>query len=206
MSSPFENNELVRFSQSAENNKQVIADVLAQAFEDASAVLEIASGTGQHAVHMASRLSHLSWQPSDLAENLPGLSAHIDMEALQNLHAPVELDIGARPWPVETVDGIFSANSLHIISRPLVEDFLSGVGEVLAPGGTLCVYGPFKYNGAFTTPSNERFDGWLKGRDPASGIRDFEAVNELAAAQGLDLVTDHAMPANNQLLVWKRKI
>jgi SAM-dependent methyltransferase len=205
MSSPFENNELVRFSQSAENNKQPIADVLAQAFEDVREVLEIASGTGQHAVHVASRLTHLTWQPSDLTENLASLNARIDLEAPQNVRPPIELDIGTRPWPVESIDGVFSANSLHIISWPLVEDFFSGVGEVLAGGGRLCVYGPFKYNGAFTTPSNERFGGWLKGRDVASGIRDFEAVNELAAAQELDLVADHAMPANNQMLVWKKR-
>lgn len=204
MSSPFENNELVRFSQSADNNKQSIADVLAQAFEGTSTVLEIASGTGQHAVHMASRLSHLSWQPSDLSENLAGLNARIDLEAPRNVQPPIELDIGVRPWPVQTIDGIFSANSLHIISWPLVEDFFSGVGEVLAGGGTLCVYGPFKYAGDFTTPSNERFDGWLKGRYTASGIRDFEAVNELATAQGLSLVADHAMPANNQMLIWRK--
>jgi SAM-dependent methyltransferase len=203
---------MLPFSAAAENNKRPILEKLREAFAKTSRVLEISSGTGQHAVFFAEKLPHLDWRPSDLEEHLPSLEQRIveaDAE-LDNLLAPIELDIADLPWPVsasdyeDAYDGIFSSNSLHIVSWPLVEAFFEGVGETLAPGGTLCVYGPFKYGGKFTTPSNEAFDKSLKEKDPESGIRDFEAVNELAEKIGLKLVADHAMPANNQLLVWTR--
>jgi SAM-dependent methyltransferase len=117
---------------------------------------------------------------------------------------PIVLDVQSDPWPVESVDGVFSANTLHIMDWGSVGHFFRGIGQVLQPGGTLCVYGPFRYGGRFTTDSNAAFDRDLKARDPASGIRDFEAVNALAARQGLKLSADHAMPANNQLLAWRR--
>ena len=193
------------FSQAAENNKEPIARVLAEAFKDARHVLEIGSGTGQHAVHFGRALPHLIWQPSDLSANLDGIRARLAREAPANVRPPVALDVGLLPWPVESVDGVFSANAVHIMGWPRVEDLFFGVGDVLEPGGWLCLYGPFRYKGAFTTPSNAEFDAWLKRQDPESGIRDFEAVDALAAAQGLSLVADHAMPANNQLLVWRRE-
>lgn len=203
---------MLPFSAAAENNKRPILQILKQAFSGSSRVLEIASGTGQHALFFAENLPHLDWRPSDLAEHLPAIDQRIVQadSVLDNLLAPIELDIGDLPWPVsssdyeDAYDGIFTANSLHIISWPLVEAFFEGVGETLKPGGTLCVYGAFKYNGAFTTPSNEAFDKSLKERDPESGVRDFEAVNALAEKIGLKLVADHPMPANNQLLVWTR--
>ncbi|WP_346896423.1 DUF938 domain-containing protein [uncultured Roseibium sp.] len=203
---------MLPFSAAAENNKRPILEKLRDAFKDATRVLEIASGTGQHAVFFAENLPHLDWRPSDVAEHLPAIDQRIvQAEAdLDNLLAPIELDISDLPWPVsafdyeDAYDGIFTANSLHIVSWPLVEDFFEGVGETLAEGGVLCIYGPFKYDGKFTTPSNEAFDKSLKSRDPESGIRDFEAVNDLAQKFGLTLQADHAMPANNQLLVWKR--
>lgn len=201
---PHDKHNLLQSSQAAENNKAPIAAILKSAFADVETVLEIASGTGQHAVHMAAMLPHLTWQPSDLAENLPGLAARIELEGPANVLPPIVLDIGALPWPVGTVDGVFAANMLHIVSWPLAEAFFEGVGQVLAPGGTLCIYGPFRYAGAFTTESNAAFDAMLRSRDPRSGIRDFEAVNALAEAQGLRLIADHAMPANNQLLVWRK--
>ncbi|MEP0235392.1 DUF938 domain-containing protein [Roseibium sp.] len=203
---------MLPFSAAAENNKRPILEKLKDAFSEATRVLEIASGTGQHAVFFAENLPHLDWRPSDLDEHLPAIDQRIvqaDAE-LANLLAPIELDMSDLPWPVsasdyeDAYDGIYSANSLHIVSWDLVETFFEGVGETLAPGGVLCIYGPFKYEGAFTTPSNETFDKSLRDRNAESGIRDFEAVNELAEKVGLKLAADHPMPANNQLLVWKR--
>ena len=191
-------------SQAAENNKEPIARVLRDAFAEARTVLEIASGTGQHAVHLGRCLPHLIWQPSDLAENLDGIGARLAEEGPPNVNPPLELDVSRHPWPASPVDGVFSANCVHIVSWTNVEHLFRGVGHLLSDGGTLCLYGPYKYGGDFTTESNARFDGWLKQTDPVSGIRDFEAVDDLARAQGLSLVNDHPMPANNQLLVWRR--
>ena len=194
------------FSQAAENNKAPIARILRRVFRAPGRVLEIGSLTGQHAVHMGAALPHIIWQPSDVAASLDGLSARIRAEATENVRLPIALDVSDRPWPVVEVDGVFSANVLHIISIPLVEEMFSGIGSVLNPGGYLCLYGPFKYAGNFTTQSNAQFDQWLKERDPESGIRDFEFVDELARAQGLNLIEDNPMPANNQLLVWQRAL
>ena len=192
------------FSQAAENNKEPIARVLKQVFRKPGHVLEIGSLTGQHAVYMGAELPHLIWQPSDVAAALDGLSSRIRAEAGNNVRAPVELDVNSLPWPIDETDGIFSANVVHIIAIPLIEAMFRGIGSVLKPGGYLCLYGPFKYDGQFTTESNARFDLWLKDRDPLSGIRDIEFVEELACTQGLKLLDDHDMPANNQLLVWQR--
>jgi len=103
------------------------------------------------------------------------------------------------------VDAVFTSNTLHIIDTASVENFFLGAGRCLAAGGLLLIYGPFKYGGEFTTQSNASFDGWLKERDPRSGLRDFEWVDELASAQDLLLLEDNAMPANNQLLVWRKQ-
>jgi SAM-dependent methyltransferase len=192
------------FSAAAERNKDPILEILAEAFRECLHVLEIGSGTGQHAVHFARNLPHLTWRPTDLAENIPGLNSRIETEGPANLRMPIMLDVRIDPWPVESVDGVFSANTLHIMDWGSVVRFFRGVGQVLNPGGTLCIYGPFRYGGRFTTDSNAAFDRDLRARDPQSGIRDFEAVDGLAQLQGLRLVADHAMPANNQLLVWSR--
>lgn len=154
------------FSQAAENNKGPIGVILAATFSHARHILEIASGTGQHAVHMARLLPQARWQPSDLSENLPGLRARHRLEAPENLLSPIELDIAVRPWPVETQDAVYAANCLHIVSWPLVEAFFAGVGDVLARDGLLAVYGPFKYGGAFTTDSNADFDAFFAGPRP----------------------------------------
>jgi SAM-dependent methyltransferase len=192
------------FSSASERNKDPILRVLVDAFRDCREVLEIGSGTGQHAVHFARNLPHLNWQPSELAENIPDLMERIAREGPSNLRTPVTLDVCKQPWPVERVDGVFSANTLHIMDWASVGELFQGIGPVLNAGGVLCVYGPFRYGGRFTTESNAAFDLDLKACDPASGIRDFEAVNELAEKQGLTLLADHAMPANNQTLVWTR--
>ena len=182
--------------------------VLTEALADTSRVLEIGSGTGQHAVFFARNLGHVVWYPSDQTTDASTLRARIQMEAPANVREPLQLDVADEPWPAAVRDGefdaVFTANTLHIMSWSSVERCFSGLGSTLPGGGVLCVYGPFRYSGAFTTPSNERFDQWLKARDPLSGVRDFEAVNELARGQGLELLADHEMPANNQLLVWRR--
>jgi cyclopropane fatty-acyl-phospholipid synthase-like methyltransferase len=191
-------------SDAADRNKTPILEVIATAFADCRTVLEIGSGTGQHALHFAAHLPQLSWQPSDTGDHLPSLRERIRQEGSANIREVVEIDVRQHPWLISApVDGIFSANTLHIMSWPSVQEFFRGVGATLASPGVLCVYGPFRYHGEFTTASNATFDEFLRRRDPDSGIRDFEQVAALARAQGLELVADHAMPANNQLLVWK---
>ncbi len=199
---------MMQYSEACDRNKTPILNILADAFANRSAVLEIGAGTGQHAVFLAERLGHLRWQPTDRALALNALSERVRQEGPENCDAPVALDADGRPWPAAIVDrrfdAVFTANTLHIMSWDSVESLFDGIGPVLADGGTLCVYGPFRYAGRFTTPSNERFDAALRARDPLSGIRDFESVNELAIRHGLQLTSDHALPANNQLIVWSR--
>jgi SAM-dependent methyltransferase len=194
-------------SEAADRNKGPILEIIAKEFARTRRVLEIGSGTGQHALYFAARLAHLSWQPSDTGEYLPQLREHLQQQGGTNLREVLELDVRANPWPIETtadpIDGMFSANTLHIMSWSSVQDFFRGVGRVLVAPGVLCVYGPFRYGGRYTSESNAAFDEYLRNRDPESGIRDFEALDDLARQQGLRLAADHAMPANNQLLVWK---
>jgi cyclopropane fatty-acyl-phospholipid synthase-like methyltransferase len=191
-------------SEACERNKGPILRVLTEAFAQSRVVLEIGSGTGQHAVHFATHLPHLCWQPSDTGEYLAGLREHLALAGPANLRAAIELDVRRKPWPHDRVDALFTANTLHIMGWSAVEAFFGGVGMVLSAGGTLCVYGPFRYDGRYTSSSNADFDRFLQARDPDSGIRAFEAVDALAKKEGLELVADHSMPANNQLLVWRR--
>ncbi len=192
------------YSESCEQNREPILAVLRVAFADRSRVLEIGSGTGQHAVYFAAELPQLRWQTADVRAHHPGIHAWLDEAALPNVLPPFELDVNQTHWQSGLYDAVFSANTLHIMGWPEVIRFFEGVGAVLEPGGVLVVYGPFNYNGQFTSDSNARFDAWLKARDPASGVRDFEAVDALARAQGLVLQRDIAMPANNRCLVWQR--
>jgi SAM-dependent methyltransferase len=190
-------------SEACERNKEPILGVLSEALRNVTTVLEIGSGTGQHAVHFATHLRHLVWQPTDRREYLPGLSARVRLEGPINLYAPLELDVCSETWPATSFDAVFTANTLHIMSWPEVEALLRGAAASLAPGGRLLVYGPFRYGGRYTSHSNALFDEQLRARDPASGIRDFEAVDELAAAVGMAAEADHAMPANNRLVIWR---
>jgi cyclopropane fatty-acyl-phospholipid synthase-like methyltransferase len=190
-------------SEACERNKDPILGILRSAFAATRQVLEIGSGTGQHAVYFARHLPTLRWQPSDTAEHLGALRARIEQEGSANLAPPVQLDVRTRPWPVATVDGVFSANTLHIMPWEAVGDFFRGVGAHLAAGGSLCIYGPFRYAGRYTSESNAAFDRYLRERDAASGIRDFEAVDELARQEGLQLDGDYDMPAHNRTLVWR---
>ena len=192
------------YSPSCDRNRAPILAVLRDHFGTHHGVLEIGSGTGQHAVHFAAAMSWLRWQCSDVADNLPGIRMWLDEAALPNTPTPIELDVARGPWPTQTFDAVFSANSLHIMGWAEVEALFAGLDAVLAPDATLVVYGPFNYDGGYTSDSNREFDGWLKARDPRSAIRDFEAVDALARAIGLRLHADVAMPANNRCLVWRR--
>jgi cyclopropane fatty-acyl-phospholipid synthase-like methyltransferase len=194
------------YSEACERNRDPILDVLRVAFADAREVLEIGSGTGQHAVYFARHLPHLTWHASDVAEHHAGINAWIAEAALPNLRAPVALDVREERWPVAagSVDGVFSANTLHIMDWGAVEAFFRGVASVLKPGGVLAVYGPFNDGGQFTAPSNARFDAMLRARGEGSALRDVEAVDALARGIGLARTLDAPMPANNRTLVWRR--
>ncbi len=192
------------FSQACENNKRPILEKLKPFLAGVSDVLEIGSGTGQHSVYFTEHLHHLHWHTSDLAVNHPGiLQWHNDAQRA-NLHPPITLDL-RQPWPVKTFSAIFTANTMHIVSEPLVRRFFEGVSAHLAEAGRVGIYGPFKYKGHYTSDSNERFDAFLKAKDPESGIRDIELIVALAEQAGVYLIEDHAMPANNQLLFFERQ-
>jgi SAM-dependent methyltransferase len=196
---------MLPFSEACERNKDPILAVLSECFADRTQVLEIGSGTGQHAVHFARHLTHLTWHPTEQLAYLPDLAARVQFEGTRNLRAPTLLDVRQRVWPLRSVDAIFTANTLHIMSWLEVSAMYRGIGVVLAPGGVLCVYGPFRYDGRYTSPSNLEFDRTLKERDPASGLRDVEALTALAAPYGLQLETDHDLPAFNRLLVFVKE-
>lgn len=193
---------MLPFSVASERNREPIFSILGPALAGRRCVLEIGSGTGQHAVYFSQRLPHLTWQPTDRADNLGGLATCVERLGPANLLAPLELDVTQPAWPALKPDAVFTANTLHIMSWPEVEALFAGLGKMLAPGALLAIYGPFRHAGAHTAPSNEDFDRALRARDPASGVRDYEAVAELAAAQGLVREADHDMPANNRLLMW----
>lgn len=191
------------YAPACERNREVILDVLEACFSDRKQVLEVGSGTGQHAVFFAAAMPWLTWQAADLAENLPGIRLWLDEAKLPNLLPPIELASGG-PWPRGPYDAVFSANTLHIMGWPDVQKLFAGLDGVMAQDAVLAIYGPFNYGGKFTSESNANFDVWLKQRSAASGIRDFEAVNALAESIGLKLIADRAMPANNRTLIWKR--
>ncbi|HVJ23981.1 MAG TPA: DUF938 domain-containing protein [Burkholderiales bacterium] len=180
------------FSEASERNRAPILAVLKRVFSNSRRVLEIGSGTGQHAAYFAPQLPHLVWQASDVAENLPGIREW-GVE-------PVALDVD-HEWPAVDADAVFSANTTHIMSWPQVERMFAGIGR-LAPA-VVALYGPFNYEGRPTSESNARFDAMLRRNDPASGVRDFEKISALAEAAGLTLQEDNALPANNRLLVFK---
>jgi len=203
----------MRWSDACERNRDPILAVLRRHLSGRRRVLEIGSGTGQHAEAFAAALPHLLWQASDHPEHLPGIAARLAAAALPNAPAPWPLQAvlgpvpGLAPLPeVHALgfDAVFSANTLHIMSWAHVQALFAGLPAVMADDALLCVYGPFNQDGAFSSDSNRQFDAWLKARDPEAGIRDAEAVDALAAAQGLQCIGDMAMPANNRLRVWRR--
>jgi hypothetical protein len=193
------------FSQACENNKPYILAVLQQVFADRRRVLEIGSGTGQHACHFASHLPWLQWRPTELPQNLPLLRPRCAAYTGGNMLPEAALDVRDDPWPVAIPDALFSANCLHIMAFSAVERLFGALAKY-APEDLVCaIYGPFNYRGRYTSESNARFDQWLAQRNPANAIRDFEAVDLLASTAGFRLWRDCEMPANNRLLVWARK-
>lgn len=189
------------YSESCDQNKLPIQAVIEPYLKDGASVLEIGSGTGQHAQFFAAQLPEITWQTSELAENLSGIRAWLSEAQLSNTPDPIELDVTSS-WPEDRFDLLFSANTFHIMNHDQVEQCLLRCVECLEPDGYLIVYGPFNYNGSYTSTSNERFDHWLKSRDPKSGIKDYEWLEQVAHKSGLRLIEDVTMPANNRTLVW----
>lgn len=193
------------FSQACINNRDAILSAIRLFLNEANTVLEIGSGTGQHAVYFAEHLTHLYWQTSDLAENHEGINEWIDESELTNVAKPIVLDVNQTLAPTKQYDAIFTANTLHIMNMPTVENCLNQSAQLLSNKGVLIVYGPFKYDGEFTSESNARFEQWLKTNSLEQGIRDFERINALLEKQGFTLKKDIKMPANNQLIVWEKE-
>ena len=192
------------FAAAAARNAAPILDVLRRELRDSSTVLEIGSGTGQHAATFAAELSHLEWQTSDLDENHPGIRAWVDDAQLDNLHAPLSLDVRIARPEVVSVDAIFSANTAHIMDIDAVEAMFALAGAALPPGGVFCLYGPFRIQGAFNTASNEQFDAGLRNRGQGMGIRDIETLDDFGARSGLVRERLYAVPSNNYVATWRR--
>jgi cyclopropane fatty-acyl-phospholipid synthase-like methyltransferase len=195
---------MLPFSEACERNKQPILAVLRTAFAGKSQVLEIGSGTGQHAVHFAQALTHLTWQPSERLKYLPDLNSRIQIEGSPNLRPAMLLDVNQSVWPQLRADAIFTANTLHIMAWAEVQALFRGLHAVQTADGMLCIYGPFRYGGRYTSESNRDFDRMLRERDPLSGLRDIDDLSSLARRYGLELEQDHDLPANNRLLVFVR--
>lgn len=192
------------FAESSEQNKLPILATLKQLYAKCETVLEIGSGTGQHAVYFAEQFPHLTWVTTDQIEYHAGIQMWLKEFGRTNIQGPFLLDVNQDVWPIKQTDAVFSANTVHIMSWSSVENMFAGIGQVLNEGGVFCLYGPFNYNGQFSSESNARFDVWLKQRDPVSGVRDFEALQNLADKAGLRFIEDVEMPANNRILVWKK--
>jgi cyclopropane fatty-acyl-phospholipid synthase-like methyltransferase len=194
------------YAPACDRNRDPILAVLREHFADRRSVLEIGSGTGQHAVYFAAALPNLVWQASDCAENLPGIRLWLAESALPNTPPPLALDVNQPVWPASHFDAVFSANTLHIMRWQEVQQLFARLPGVLTNDARLAIYGPFNYAGRFTSDSNAAFDASLKARAPHMGIRDFEAVDTLARSAGFHLIEDRAMPANNRCLVWQRHL
>lgn len=190
------------YSAACDRNREPLLALLRPALASCRHVLEVGSGTGQHAIHFAKHLPHLVWQTSDQAPRLAGIRAWLDEAGLPNTPPPLELDVLGK-WPEQQFDAVFSANTLHIMAWLEVTAFFDTMSRILCPHGQFLIYGPFNYGGRYTSQSNVRFDASLREQAPHQGIRDFEAVNRLALAQGFILTDDHPMPANNRCLAWR---
>jgi len=188
---------------STERNREPILAALREPFAGRRRVLEIGSGSGQHAVYFAAALPDLIWQCSDLPDKLPGIRAWLEDAALANTPPPLALDVARGPWPAQRFDAVFSANTLHIMGWPAVQALFAGLPAVLADDAVLAIYGPFNRDGRYTSEGNAAFDAQLRAQDPAMGLRDAEAVDALALQAGLHLHADLPMPANNALRIWR---
>ena len=193
-----------KFSKSASNNAPYILEQLKLCLNKGDKVLEIASGTAVHALCFSEKLTDVFWQPSDLDIELYGLREILLGNKRENLGAPFNLDVANFPQLPMEYDAIYSANCIHIIDWPKVETYIAGAAKNLVAGGKLLLYGPYQYGGEFTTESNAEFDNFLAVTYPGGGIKDFEAVDELAKKSGLSFVNDTPMPSNNQFLIWEK--
>jgi cyclopropane fatty-acyl-phospholipid synthase-like methyltransferase len=192
------------YSQAAENNKAPIADVMDKHLPPDASVLEIGSGAGQHALHMSHTFPGITWLPSEQQAVVPILEANLALYGSNIIQSPLVLDLTDFSWSRDSVDVVYAANVMHIVSESLGKRLVQLAADALKSSGQLMLYGLYKYNGQFTTESNALFDQWLKDRDPASGVRGFEAVIATAQCTGLALTQNYAMPANNQMLIFKR--
>lgn len=192
-------------SQACLRNQQPIAEALEGILPKYSVVLEIGSGTGQHAAHITARMPDITWQPSELTTRIASINAWRLRSGRPNFLPPLVLDVSQDLWPVKQVDAVFAANVIHYISWSRVRAMMAGIGRVLRVGGQACFYGPFNYNREFTSEGNRQLDAWLKADvNPEAGIKDFEQVVLAARREKLKLVEDIELPANNRLLWFRR--
>jgi cyclopropane fatty-acyl-phospholipid synthase-like methyltransferase len=194
------------FAQSCVENREPILEVLRTRLSECRRLLEIGSGTGQHAVYFAPELAQIFWQTSDKHENHAGILAWLSDSRATNIGRPISLDVLRDPWPSSGFDAVFSANTAHIMHFPTVERMFELADRVLGRGGIFCLYGPFKLRGEFSTQSNADFHRSLRRQDPGMGIRNLEDVDSLAAKNRLESRRLYAMPANNLLRVWSRTL
>ena len=192
------------YAESCERNQRPILEVLTQEFSDIRTVLEVGSGTGQHAIFFGARLPHLVWQTSDLAHAHAGILTWLAEAKLDNVRPPLAIDVNDDDWGIDSVEAIYTANTMHILSWKSISRMFAGFGKILAPSARVALYGPFRFDGQYTSESNAAFDRHLRSRDPLGGIRDFESLDELAQRQGLRLRHNYSLPSNNQILVWGR--
>ncbi len=194
------------YADACDRNRAPIFAVIEPLLQNCSAVLEIGSGTGQHAVFFAPRLPHLVWYTSDIKDNHADIRAWIKDSEANNVKGPLLLDVNQEEWPELTIDAVFTANTLHILHWEEVEILFRKVGSLLPEGGMFLVYGPFNYHGNYTSDSNASFDLWLKARNPKSGIRNFQDLEILAGNHSLHFQNDYEMPANNRILHWQKSV
>ncbi|TGO03610.1 methylase [Candidatus Thiomargarita nelsonii] len=192
------------YAESSVQNREPILSVIKPLFAKRKHILEIGSGTGQHAVYFAEKMPHLIWQTSDRAENHAGIKMWLDEANLLNTRLPLALDVSKDQWSEKQYDAIISINCVHIMAKSDVQAMFAGCASVLSRGGLLVLYGPFNYGGQYSSESNARFDLWLKERNSFSGIRDFEWLDSLANLGGMTLQGDYEMPVNNRILCWEK--
>lgn len=193
------------FASACERNRDPILTVIQPLLTQVYQVLELGSGTGQHAVYFAAAMPHLSWQTSERPGQLDGIRQWLAEAALPNTPAPIELDVTAADWslPLATFDAVFTANTLHYMPWAAVKAFFAHLPRYLPPGALLIVYGPFRIGGQHISDSNVQFDAWLASVDPSFAVRDLDEVNALAQSVGLKQVARHTMPANNFIVIWQ---
>ncbi|MEC8716497.1 MAG: DUF938 domain-containing protein [Pseudomonadota bacterium] len=194
-----------RYSPAAEKNKGPILEALRERLPLRAHVLEVGSGSGQHALHFTEALPKVRWQPTERSDGLTALAANLAAVGRATILPPLALELASGPWPAGPFAAVYAANVMHIVSELLGETLLRGAASVLREGGQLLLYGPSKFGGTFTTESTAEFDRWLKAQDPASGVREFEAVARVAETAGLELGDNRAMPSSNQLLCFFRR-